>query len=178
MTTLWHTTLDRTPLDKWSARRRDLYLTTHNLHNRQTSMPRRNSNPQSHHSSSLRPTPFRRRGYWDRQTQLWMQILNHNSPITINTLNAELTLTPLTWRIWWAPNNASRWEMGFNSAFKGLNPFCHFLALLGAHPILHVSGVRVNKEPHFNNTFLDDVKKEIEIRTKFLSCGGNIMRIY
>ena len=29
----------RTPLDEWSARRRDLYLTTHNTHNRQTSMP-------------------------------------------------------------------------------------------------------------------------------------------
>jgi hypothetical protein len=26
-------------LDEWSARRRDLYLTTHNTHNRQTSMP-------------------------------------------------------------------------------------------------------------------------------------------
>ena len=24
-----------------------------------------------------------------------------------------------------------------------LNPICHFLALLGAHHILHVSGVRV-----------------------------------
>ena len=32
-------TVDRTPLDEWSARRRDLYLTTHNTHNRQTSMP-------------------------------------------------------------------------------------------------------------------------------------------
>jgi hypothetical protein len=32
-----------------------------------------------------------------------------------------LTLTPLMWRIWWAPNNASRWQMGFNSEFKGLN---------------------------------------------------------
>ena len=28
--TLRHTTLSRTPLDEWSARRRDLYLTTHN----------------------------------------------------------------------------------------------------------------------------------------------------
>jgi len=28
----------RTPLDEWSARRRDLYLTTHNTHNRQISM--------------------------------------------------------------------------------------------------------------------------------------------
>ena len=34
-----HTTVGRTPLDDWSARRRDLYLTTHNTHNRQTSMP-------------------------------------------------------------------------------------------------------------------------------------------
>ena len=33
------TTVGRTPLDEWSARRRDLYLTTHNKHNRQTSMP-------------------------------------------------------------------------------------------------------------------------------------------
>ena len=34
-----HTTVRRTPLGEWSARRRDLYLTTHNTHNRQTSMP-------------------------------------------------------------------------------------------------------------------------------------------
>ena len=33
------TTVSRTPLDEWSARRRDLYMTTHNTHNRQTSMP-------------------------------------------------------------------------------------------------------------------------------------------
>ena len=32
-------TVDRTPLDEWSAHRRDLYLTTHDTHNRQTSMP-------------------------------------------------------------------------------------------------------------------------------------------
>ena len=34
-----HTTLGKTPLDEWSARRRDFYLTTHNTHKRQTSMP-------------------------------------------------------------------------------------------------------------------------------------------
>jgi len=32
-------TVGRTPLNEWSARRRDLYLTTHNNHNRQTCMP-------------------------------------------------------------------------------------------------------------------------------------------
>ena len=31
-------TVRRTPLDEWSARRRDLYLTTHDTHNRQISM--------------------------------------------------------------------------------------------------------------------------------------------
>ena len=31
--------LDRTSLEVWSALRRDLRLTTHNTHNRQTSMP-------------------------------------------------------------------------------------------------------------------------------------------
>jgi len=37
--TLTHNTVARTPLDEWSDRRRDLYLTTHNTHDRQTSMP-------------------------------------------------------------------------------------------------------------------------------------------
>ena len=32
------TTVSRTPLDERSTRRRDLYLTTHNIHSRQTSM--------------------------------------------------------------------------------------------------------------------------------------------
>jgi len=31
-----------------------------------------------------------------------------------------LTFIPLTWEIWRVPNNASRWQMVFNSAFKGL----------------------------------------------------------
>ena len=35
MIILRHTTTGRTPLDEWSARRRDLYLTTQNTHRRQ-----------------------------------------------------------------------------------------------------------------------------------------------
>jgi len=35
-------------------------------------------------------------------------------------VRSSLTLTPLMWRIWWA-NNVNKWQMGFNSAFKGLN---------------------------------------------------------
>ena len=35
----------------------------------------------------------------------------------------DLIFILLTWRKWWAPNNASRQQMGFNSGFKGLNNF-------------------------------------------------------
>ena len=64
------TTVGRTPLDDWSARHRDLCLTTHNTHNRQTSTwqhttltrdshPcfRRDSNSQSQQARGRRPTP-------------------------------------------------------------------------------------------------------------------------
>jgi hypothetical protein len=46
---------------------------------------------------------------------LWIRLLH--------LLHHILTLILLTWRIWWAPNNGSRWQMGFNSAFKGLKGF-------------------------------------------------------
>jgi hypothetical protein len=50
---------------------------------------------------------------------IWLCI---NSLITIlAVLFVEtLTLILLMWKIWWAPNNASKWQMGFNSAIKGL----------------------------------------------------------
>ena len=52
------------------------------------------------------------------------------------------------WRIWCASNNASRWQMRFNSVFKVLNnllnSICYLLALLGAHPILHINMIMVN----------------------------------
>ena len=38
----------------------------------------------------------------------------------------NLTLNLKTRRIWWAPNNACKWQMGFNSAFKGL--LFHFIS--------------------------------------------------
>jgi len=63
--TLRHITLGRTSLDDWSARRRDLYLTTHNTYKSQTSMPRRDSNPQFSKRAAADPR-LRPRGQWDR----------------------------------------------------------------------------------------------------------------
>jgi hypothetical protein len=34
-------------------------------------------------------------------------------------------------------------EYWVNPLNAELNPICHLLAILGAHPILHVSGIRV-----------------------------------
>ena len=49
--------------------------------------------------------------------------------------------------------------MRFNSEFKGLNAdlniICHFLALLGAHPIFHVCRIRVKAMKIFVNFFLN-----------------------
>ena len=50
-----------------------------------------------------------------------------------------LTLILLTWRIWWAPNNASRWQIGFKSVFKRLSyqMECHTLILQSQYFINH-----------------------------------------
>ena len=58
---------------------------------------------------------------WNLNVFVSQQIITH----TINSRNVWLsgfclTLIMLTWKIGWAPNNASKWQMGFNSAFKGL----------------------------------------------------------
>jgi len=55
----------------------------------------------------------------------------------MNQQDALLTLNLLKWKIWWAPNNASRWQMGFNSACKGLiyfnNKHLHVSSRFAAH---------------------------------------------
>ena len=51
------TTVGKSPLDEWSARRRDLYLTTHNTHNKHP-CPWWDSNPRSQLASGRRPTSY------------------------------------------------------------------------------------------------------------------------
>jgi len=66
------TTVCRTPLDEWLARRRDLYLTTHNTHKRQTSIRNHKLNRRAAADLRLRP-----RGHWDRQNT---SVTGHKSP--------------------------------------------------------------------------------------------------
>ena len=56
--TQWRVTFGSTPLDEWSACHRYLYLTIHNIHNRQIPhCSRQDSNPQSQQASGCSPTP-------------------------------------------------------------------------------------------------------------------------
>jgi len=59
-------TVGRTPLDEWSARRRDRYLTTQNTHNRQTSMPPGGIRTHSLSRRAAADLRLRLRGHWDR----------------------------------------------------------------------------------------------------------------
>jgi hypothetical protein len=52
---------------------------------------------------------------------------------------SKLALILLTWRIWWACNNVSKRQMGFNSAFKGLMArWFHNLTSPNIHSIVYV----------------------------------------
>ena len=57
------TTVSRTYVEEWSARRRDLHLTTHNTHNRQTIHVPGGIRA---HNLSRRSAVDRPRGHWDR----------------------------------------------------------------------------------------------------------------
>ena len=46
-----------------------------------------------------------------------------NIPYSSLAKTVLLTLILLKCRVWWAHNNASKWQMGFNSAFEMLNIF-------------------------------------------------------
>jgi len=60
--------------------------------------------------------------YFSHVGSLLTDSARHTLEIKVRNAMAKATLTliPLTWKIWWAANNASKWQMGFNSAFKGL----------------------------------------------------------
>jgi len=87
------TTFGRTPLDEWSARLRDLYLTTHNTHNRQTSMP------------SVRFEPTISAGEL-LQTYAWDCAVNRTDLLSIYARHIWITLSN-------ASHNASRLDASF-----------------------------------------------------------------
>ena len=96
--TQWRTIVGRSPLDEWSARRRDLYLTTHNTHNKQTSMAPsgiRTHNLSRRAAADLRLRP---RGYWDRHNYMYIYIYIY---IYIYTLL-------ISYYLWWCQDRVAK----------------------------------------------------------------------
>jgi hypothetical protein len=69
------TTVVRTPLDECSARRRDVYVTTHNT---LTSMPPAGFIPSLSRRAAADPS-LRPRGHWDRHRNMWVTITRFSS---------------------------------------------------------------------------------------------------
>jgi len=65
--TPWCITVSRIPLDEWSVCHRDLYLTTHNNHNRQTSMPPSGNRTHELRRCAAADLCLRLCSHWDRQ---------------------------------------------------------------------------------------------------------------
>ena len=112
------------------------------------------------------PIPFYfvplRHGYYPQHsildhpqhTTLTMSCLTPSDVTLFQTTFNPWTLNPQRWKIGCAPNNASRWKMGFNSAFEGLNvvlnPICPLLALFRANHIPTLVGkVLMSIAAHF-----------------------------
>ena len=74
-----------------------------------------------------------RRCVWSRNIKNRCSIYIYIFDISSLRVN-DLTLILLTWRKW-TPNNASKWQMGFNSAFKWLK---HCYALLATNIIYYL----------------------------------------
>jgi hypothetical protein len=92
-------TVGRTPLEEGSVRRRDLYLTTHNTHKIQTSIPPggiRTHNLSRRAAEDLR---LRSRGHWDRLYHYLQQLnpVTMRSPYGRTWRSARVAVTVRYW---------------------------------------------------------------------------------
>jgi len=86
--------------------------------------------------SQLSPTQG---GLTLRQLMSYIYIYIYIYIYDISSLKVNnLTLILLTWRKWWAPNNASKEQMGFNSGFKGLSSRRSVDSQDSLHTYLHI----------------------------------------
>ena len=83
MITLRYNNLSRTPLVEWSARLRDLYLTTHNTHNRQIST--------SQHTTLTTHRPLPHNTQHSQHTDLYLTTHNTHNRQTSTSQHTTLT---------------------------------------------------------------------------------------
>ena len=120
-------TVGRTPLDEWSARRKDFYLATHDTHNRQISMPPVGFEPKI--SAGERPQTYALdrtaigTGHIDIGVRniLWItvncsfdgtneSVFGHNFGISYNYLNGWVIVSVISeWVSEWVRDWVSKW---------------------------------------------------------------------
>jgi len=79
--------------------------------------------PSTSVSSFLWEAPLERNSRYTEKRPRYHHMLSHHTRLTLTDeiiFVKQLTLILLMCRIWWAPNNARKRQIGFNSAFKGL----------------------------------------------------------
>ena len=97
-------TVGRTHLDEWSARRRDLYLTAHNTHNTQLSMPPGGIRTHDLSRRAAADQRLRPRGYWDRPyQQLHLNVVT----LSLSTPSRECQPTSVSEHSFWASFSAA-----------------------------------------------------------------------
>jgi hypothetical protein len=78
-------------------------------------------------------------GGWDQITALCFKYLDSECTYVFVCLSRVKNITPPP------PSHTTHgFVLNINPLNAELNPICHLLALLGDHPILHVSRIRVN----------------------------------
>ena len=87
-----HTTVGRTPLDKWSARRRYLYPTTCNTHNRQIPVPPGGIRTHDLSRRAAVDLRLRPRGHWDRHICICRPTNMHVYTIIFYVYTLKLTI--------------------------------------------------------------------------------------
>ena len=109
------TTFGRTPLDEWSTRRRDLYLTTHDIHNRQISMP---------------PVGFEPK-FSAGELVLWVAYATHSTLKPVPTLPRKRHVALTMWQIpdaidtfVCAPDDGWRYHPKYVLQFSDINKLC------------------------------------------------------
>jgi hypothetical protein len=90
------TTVDRTPLDEWSARRGHLYLTTHNNHNRQTCMSPGGIITHDLSRRAAADLRLRPRGHWGRR-QPTVRLIKYINKIQSNTTQLMILWTCISY---------------------------------------------------------------------------------
>jgi hypothetical protein len=90
-----------------------------------------------------------------------------------------LTLIPLTWRTWWAPNKASRWQIGFKSPLNLLAPELLFLILAhSVHKMWIIQELntlelwnKLHSEEENNVEYIPCLKYSVTIFVEYIKCN-------